>query len=69
MADWVEFRLKAVGALLSAQFIDISMRAAEVSFVEPADGDQASSFDEWRYYRRPAELQFWAIDAEREQAS
>jgi hypothetical protein len=64
----VRFRLQSIEALLSAKFIDISMRSAEVKYLEPPDGDP-DEFSEYRYYGRPAELRFWSIDPEKDQAS
>ena len=65
---WIGFRLTQIESLLSAQFLDISIRSAELAFAEKGDAaDPQGSL--YRYYGAPPELKFWLLDHEKELAT
>jgi hypothetical protein len=68
MAGWIAFRLKRIEALLSVEFLDISIGSAEVEFAEPAETDPKVDRD-YYYYARSAEPRLWSIDRLRLQAT
>jgi hypothetical protein len=64
MKAWIKFRLRQIEALVSPQFIDISMRFATIDFAEPSEGEETKGFSEYTCYSRPAELSLWSLDNE-----
>jgi hypothetical protein len=68
MAGFVRRRLAQIDALTNAFSLGISADFAEIEFDEVRATAKADGVSEFRYYARPAELQFWSIDMENELA-
>ena len=59
---WLRLRLKQLDALLSPAFIEVSSRASEVEFDEAKAAAGPNGDSQYRYYGRPAGLDYWSLD-------
>jgi hypothetical protein len=62
MLSWLRLRLKQLDALLSPTFVEISSRVSEVEFDEAKAAVGLKGDGQYRYYGRPAALDYWSLD-------
>jgi hypothetical protein len=68
LINWLRFRIRRIEALLNPTLLGVSLRYAQIEFVENPEVDNASRFRDYSYFSTPVQLQLWSLDYENELA-